>query len=247
MPRYKLTIEYDGTPFAGWQRQENSPSVQAAIEEAIFKLSGEQTQVFGAGRTDAGVHALGQVAHLDLVKEFTPFRLMEGLNFHLKSHPIAVLDSQIVDDDFHARFSAVGRSYLYIIINRRAPLTLDDHRAWQVAQELDAEAMNEAAKILVGQHDFTSFRASECQAKSPVKTLSHLEVSRQGDQVHISAQAPSFLHHQMRNITGTLYQVGIGRWHPQKVAEILAAKDRGQAGQTAPSDGLYLTGVFYPG
>jgi tRNA pseudouridine38-40 synthase len=245
MPRYKLTLEYDGTPFVGWQRQSEGLSVQAAIEEAVFKFCGERITVVAAGRTDAGVHALAQVAHLDLAKDAEPFRLMQAVNFHLKPNPVALLDCAVAPPDFHARFSAIERRYRYRIANRRAPLTLDRGRAWRITHPLDAGAMHAAAQVLVGHHDFTSFRATDCQADSPVKTLDQLTVARFGEEIEVTARARSFLHHQVRNIVGTLKLVGDGKWTERDVARALAARARAAAGETAPSDGLYLVGVKY--
>jgi len=243
--RWKLTIEYDGGGLVGWQRQDNGPSVQAALETAIHRFCGETATVHGAGRTDAGVHALGQVAHADIHKETDADTVRDALNAHLRPDPIAVLNAEAVDDEFHARFSATGRAYLYRIANRRPPLTLEAGRAWHVTPPLDADAMHHAAQALIGRHDFTSFRASLCQANSPVKTLSALDVSRDGDMVLIRARARSFLHHQVRNIAGTLMLVGIGKWGRADVEAALAARDRAAAGQTAPAHGLYLSEVFY--
>lgn len=245
MTRFKLTLEYDGGGFVGWQRQENGPSVQQAVEEAVRAFCGETVTVHGAGRTDAGVHALGQVAHLDIAKRVTADTVRDALNFHLKPAPIAVLRAEAVGEDFHARFSATGRAYLYRIVNRRAPLTVDRGRAWQVLPPLDAEAMQAAAELLIGRHDFTSFRAALCQAKSPVKTLDRLDVTRTGEEVRIAAHARSFLHHQVRNMVGSLKLVGEGKWAPARVAAALAARDRAAAGPTAPAEGLYLTEVRY--
>lgn len=245
MPRYKLTLEYDGTPFVGWQRQENGASVQAALQEAARRLCGAAVEVVGAGRTDAGVHATGQVAHLDLPRAFAPDKVRDGLNYYLKPCPVAVLGAEAVGEDFHARFSATGRAYLYRIVSRRAPLVLERNRAWWVPRALDAAAMAEAAGHLVGRHDFSTFRASECQAASPVKTLDRLEVGRDGDEIRIAAAARSFLHHQVRNIVGTLRLVGEGKWRPDDVAAARDARDRKAGGPTAPARGLYLTGVRY--
>jgi len=245
MTRFKLVIEYDGGPFVGWQRQENGPSVQQALEEAVFAFSGERVTSFGAGRTDAGVHALGQVAHFDLARDTTADTVRDAVNFHLKPQPIAVLLAEPVAADFHARFSAKARSYLYRIANRRAPLALDRGRAWPVQQPLDAAAMQVAAERLVGHHDFTSFRSSICQAASPEKTLDRLEVTRAGEEIHIRARARSFLHHQVRNMVGTLKLVGDGKWSAADVSRALAARDRAKAGPTAPAEGLYLTAVDY--
>lgn len=245
MTRFKLTLEYDGGGFVGWQRQENGPSVQQAVEEAVRAFCGEAVTVHAAGRTDAGVHALGQVVHLDIARETSADTVRDALNFHLKPAPIAVLRAEAVGPDFHARFSATARAYLYRIVNRRAPLALDRGRAWHVLQPLDAEAMQAAAQVLVGRHDFTSFRAVLCQAKSPVKTLDALEVTRDGAELRIAARARSFLHHQVRNIVGTLKLVGEGKWTRDDVARALAARDRAAAGPTAPAEGLYLTEVRY--
>lgn len=245
MPRYRLTLEYDGAPFVGWQRQDNGASVQSALEDAIEKLSGERVTVTGAGRTDAGVHALGQVAHFDLVKEFEPGKVRDALNYYLRPDPVVVLDSEAVDGEFHARFSATARHYLFRILNRRSPPALDVGKVWHVSPKLDADAMHAAAQALVGQHDFTTFRAAECQAQSPVKTLDRLDVSRRADEIHIEASARSFLHHQIRSFTGTLKLVGEGKWTPRDVADALAAKDRARCGPVSPPDGLYLVRVDY--
>lgn len=247
MPRYRLTIEYDGGPYVGWQRQDTGPSVQQHLEEAILRLSGETVRVFGAGRTDSGVHARGQVVHVDMDKEWDPFRFGEALNYHLKPEPIAVLDCVEAGPDFHARFSATARSYRYLIINRRAPLAIDRGHALEIQRDLDADAMHVAAQHLVGHHDFTSFRASICQAKSPVKTLTSLNVTRDGDHVMIDTEAPSFLHHQVRNIVGTLILVGQGKWSEADVVAALEARSRAAGGPTAPPDGLYLMSVSYEG
>ena len=245
MTRWKLTLEYDGAPFAGWQRQENGPSVQAAVEQAIAKLTGETVTVTAAGRTDAGVHAFGQVAHADIEKPFATDKMRDALNAHLRPHPVAVLVAEQVNEDFHARFSATARHYLYRIVNRRSPLTHDAGKAWLVQVELDAAAMDEAAQRLVGQHDFTTFRAAECQAKSPVKTLDLLNVARLGEEIRIEASARSFLHHQVRSMVGTLRLVGAGKWSANDVAAALAARDRAACGPVAPPDGLYLVRVDY--
>jgi tRNA pseudouridine38-40 synthase len=245
MPRYRLTLEYDGGPFRGWQRQSDGGSVQQALEDAVRGFCGEDVQVVAAGRTDAGVHARGQVAHLDLARSVTPETLRNALNHHLRPRPIAVLAAAVAPDDFHARFSAKARHYLYRIANRRAPLALDAGRAWQVPIPLDAEVMHEAAQHLIGRHDFTSFRSALCQAKSPVKTLDRLTIRRLGDRLEITALARSFLHHQVRNMVGTLKLVGEGRFPVSHVAAVLAARDRAAAGPTAPACGLYLMRVDY--
>ncbi|MFO0295846.1 MAG: tRNA pseudouridine(38-40) synthase TruA [Rhodospirillales bacterium] len=245
MPRYRLTLEYDGGPFVGWQRQTSGPSVQAALEAALAKFAGEAPEVVAAGRTDAGVHALGQVVHFDLARVWDPRRICDALNYHLRPDPVVALAAAETQDDFHARLSAVKRSYLYRILNRRAPPALDAGRVWPVEKALDAEAMHDAAQLLVGHHDFTSFRASICQARSPVKTLDLLAVRRAGEEIHVDAVARSFLHHQVRNIVGTLVQVGLGRWTRHDVAAALAARDRRAAGPTAPPGGLYLVAVAY--
>ncbi len=242
-----MTVEYDGGPFAGWQRQTNGPSVQQAVEEAVLGFCGETVRVRCAGRTDAGVHAYGQVAHVDLAAERPPDTIRDAVNFHLKPWPVALLAVQRVADDFDARLSAIRRHYLYRILNRRAPAVLDRGRVWHVARPLDAEAMHAAAQVLTGRHDFTSFRAAECQAASPVRTLERLDVARQGDEIRVIAAARSFLHHQVRNLVGTLHRVGQGKWTEADVARILAARDRSAAGPTAPPQGLYLAGVDYPG
>jgi tRNA pseudouridine38-40 synthase len=245
MARWKLTIEYDGRPFSGWQRQENGPSVQASVEQAIRKLTGETVTIAAAGRTDAGVHAFGQVAHADIAKDFAPDKMRDALNAHLRPHPVAVLQAEPVADDFHARFDATKRHYLYRIVNRRSPLALDAGRAWQVQTPLDAEAMHAGAQRLVGHHDFTTFRAAECQAKSPVKTLDLLRVSRHGEEISIEASARSFLHHQVRSMVGSLKLVGQGKWTPNDMGLALAARDRSECGPVAPPDGLYLVRVDY--
>lgn len=246
MTRFRFTVEYDGRPFVGWQRQDNGSSVQQALEDAVFGFCGERAVVQGAGRTDAGVHALGQVAHVDIDKPAVADTVRDAVNFHLRPWPVAVLRVQAVDRQFHARFDATARRYRYRIVNRRAPLALDAGRAWPVNVPLDAGKMHEAAQRLVGQHDFSSFRAAMCQAKSPVKTLSSLTVSRHGEAIEIDVEARSFLHNQVRIMVGTLKQVGEGRWSADDVSEALEAKDRAAAGATAPPDGLYLVGVDYP-
>lgn len=245
MTRYKLTLEYDGGPFIGWQRQDNGMSVQQALEDAVTGFCGETVTVNGAGRTDSGVHALGQVAHIDIVRDTEPERLRDALNFHLKPHPVAVLRAEAVGGDFHARFSATARAYRYRVLNRRPPPVIARGRVWWVAHALDAQAMHDAAKVLLGRHDFTTFRASLCQAPSPVKTLDRLEVMRHGEEIVIEARARSFLHHQVRNIVGTLKLVGEAKWTADDVRRALEARDRAAGGPTAPPDGLYLTDVFY--
>jgi tRNA pseudouridine38-40 synthase len=244
--RFALTLEFDGGPFMGLQRQAHGPSVQQAIEEAVFAITGEEVTMHAAGRTDAGVHALAMRVHLDIAKKIAPFRLMEALNARLRPAPIAVLACEAVPDDWHARFSCIGRSYLYRIVNRRAPLTLERGRAWQVRQKLDAEAMHRAARALVGRHDFTTFRSVQCQARSPVKTLDRLDVRREGQLVLIEAEARSFLHHQVRSMVGCLVLVGLGRWGGNRVAEALAARDRQALGLNAPAAGLYFVRADYP-
>lgn len=245
MPRYKCTIEYDGTGFCGWQAQEGLPSVQAVIEKAIFLFCGETTKLCTAGRTDAGVHAAGQVAHFDLKSTHDSFKIISAANHHIKPNLVSLLDVTEVAEDFHARFDATKRYYMYRIINRRSPLTIDTNRAWQVPVPLNEKLMQKAANFLIGKHDFTSFRDSECQAKSPVKTLDEIKIERNGEEIKIYISAKSFLHHMVRNITGTLKMVGAGKWQPEYIAEILAAKNRSAAGPTAPACGLYLTKVEY--
>ena len=245
MPRFKLTLEYDGAPFVGWQRQQNGVSVQEALEGAIVAMTGERAVAHGAGRTDAGVHATGQVAHVDLSRDWPPFRLSEGLNAHLVPNPVVVLRAEKVADDFDARRSAMARAYAYRIINRRAPLTFDRGRAWAVKPKLDTDAMQEAARALLGRHDFTTFRDSQCQAKSPVRTLDRLDVRREGDAVIFDLGARSFLHRQVRSMVGSLVDVGTGRWSRADLKAALEAADRGRCGQVAPACGLYLARVDY--
>jgi tRNA pseudouridine38-40 synthase len=245
MPRYKIIVEYDGAPFAGWQYQDNSPSVQRTIMTAIEAFCGEKVMVQGAGRTDAGVHALGQVAHFDLASERPTDTIRDALNAHLRPHPVAILSAEIAAGDFDARRSAVRRHYLYRIANRRPDLAIDRGRAWRVSRGLDADAMHAAAQRLVGKHDFTTFRSTECQAKSPKKTLDRLDVSRAGDEIHISAVARSFLHNQVRSMVGSLVLVGDGKWSANDLAAALAARDRSACGPVAPPDGLYLVRVDY--
>ena len=250
MPRYALKIEYDGGPFAGWQRQAEHPSVQGAVEAALAKLEADVPSIAAAGRTDAGVHAWGQVAHCDMGREWDPFRLSEALNYHLKPLPVAVVAAAEVPEDWHARFSAAGRRYLYRIVTRRAPLTHDRGLAWRVAHGLDAAAMHEAAQGLIGQHDFTTFRSVQCQAESPVKTLDRLDVSAHpypgGAEIRFEVAARSFLHNQVRSFVGTLERVGAGRWSAADVARALEAADRAACGPVAPPDGLALAAVVYP-
>jgi tRNA pseudouridine38-40 synthase len=245
MPRYKLIIEFDGGPYQGWQRLGAAPSVQGALEDAVEKLCGVRADVVGAGRTDSGVHALAQVAHVDLPKRYDVSAVRDALNAHLRPHPIAVIDAEDADPGFHARFDAIKRRYWYRIINRRADLALDRGKAWRVVRPLDAEAMDAAAQALAGDHDFTTFRDSACQAKSPQKTLDEIHVVRAGDEVHIHVEARSFLHRQVRSMTGTLVEVGLGKQPIGWVARALAAKDRAACGPVAPADGLYLVRVTY--
>ncbi|MFA7603079.1 MAG: tRNA pseudouridine(38-40) synthase TruA [Novosphingobium sp.] len=247
MTRFALTLEFDGGPFMGLQRQAHGPSVQQAVEEAAKAVTGETVTMHAAGRTDAGVHALAMRAHVDIAKDIAPFRLQEALNARLRPAPIAVLACEAVPDDWHARFSCVGRSYLYRIVNRRAPLTLERGRAWLVHAPLDAAAMHRAAQALVGRHDFTTFRSAHCQAASPIKTLDRLDVRRDGEQVVIETGARSFLHHQVRSMVGCLALVGLGRWPEARIAEALAARDRQALGLNAPADGLYFMRADYPG
>ena len=246
MTRFALTLEYDGGPFVGLQRQAHGASVQQAVEDAAFAVTGERVTMHSAGRTDAGVHALAMRSHIDLDKQITPFRLMEALNAKLRPNPIAVIACEHAADDWHARFSCVGRRYRYRIVNRRAPLTLDRGRAWHVTRPLDGDAMHRAAQALVGQHDFTTFRSVHCQAKDPVKTLDRLDVRREGELVLIEAAARSFLHHQVRSMVGTLALVGLGQWEERRVAEALAARDRQALGLNAPPEGLYFVRACYP-
>jgi tRNA pseudouridine38-40 synthase len=246
MPRFKLTLEYDGAPFVGWQRQENGLSVQEAVEGALFAMTGECATAHGAGRTDAGVHALGQVAHVDLQREWDPFRLGEGLNALLQPHAVAILGAERASADFDARRSASARHYLYRIVNRRAPLALAFGRAWRIKPPLDAEAMREAAQALIGRHDFSTFRDAQCQAKSPIRTLDRLDVRREGDEILFEASALSFLHRQVRSMVGSLIDVGLGRWSAGDLKAALEAADRSRCGQVAPACGLYLARVDYP-
>ena len=245
MPRYRLTIEYDGAPFAGWQIQADRLTVQGVLTDAVAALSDERVRIQGAGRTDAGVHALAQVAHLDLTRDWQPDTVRDALNAHLRPHPVAVLAAERVADNFNARTSARKRHYRYEIVNRRADLAVERGRAWRVPRPLDAAGMHAAAQRLVGKHDFTTFRASECQAKSPVKTLDQLDVQREGERVFIYASARSFLHNQVRSMVGSLVMVGEGRWSADDLARVLEARDRTACGQVAPPHGLYLVRVEY--
>lgn len=248
MTRWKLTIEYDGRSYAGWQLQDDVPSVQGAIEDAIFKFCGQNIRIYVAGRTDAGVHARGQVAHFDLdygTRPLSGFDLAKAINAHLKPQPVAVLKAEEVDPEFHARFSAQNKFYLYRLINRSAPLAIDQGFAWHMFYDLDVDAMHDAAQGLLGLHDFTTFRDSECQAKSPVKTLGRLDVIRSGEEIRFEVEGRSFLHHQVRNMVGTLMLVGRGKWNKGDLMAALAAKDRTKGGMTAPSDGLYLMRIDY--
>ena len=247
MTRFRLTIEYDGGPFMGWQRQSHGPSVQQAVEEAAEAITGEAAVLHSAGRTDAGVHALAMAAHVDIERPIAPFRLAEGLNARLRPLPVAILAAEPVPDDWHARFSCIGRRYLYRIVNRRAPLALEAGRAWQVAVPLDSEAMHQAAQRLVGRHDFTTFRSAHCQSERPVKTLDRLDVRRHGDEILVEAAARSFLHHQVRSMVGCLQLVGRGRWSASDLEAALEARDRAALGLNAPPHGLYFVEAIYPG
>ncbi len=246
MTRFAFTIEFDGSPYMGWQRQSHGPSVQQAIEQAIALVCGENCAVHAAGRTDAGVHAFAMRAHADIAKTIEPFRLMEALNAVMRPAPIAILDCEIVADDWHARFTCIGRAYEYRIANRRAPLALEAGKAWRIPQPLDSDAMHDAAQLLVGLHDFTTFRSVHCQSESPIKTLDRLDVRREGDHVIVKAAARSFLHHQVRSMVGCLAHVGMGRWTAQDLANALAAKDRAALAFNAPPDGLYFVRAVYP-
>ena len=246
MTRWRLTIEYDGGPFMGWQRQDHGPSVQQALEEAFERMTGERTNFTAAGRTDAGVHALAMSAHVEVAKALTPHRMREGLNALVRPQPISVLDVAEVADDWHARFTCTGRRYLYRILNRRAPPALDAGKVWHIAVPLDVEAMQAGAAMLVGQHDFTTFRSVHCQSESPVKTLDRLEVRREGQEIRITAAARSFLHHQVRSMVGCLALVGRGQWSPQDMRQALEAKDRAALGLNAPPHGLYFVEAVYP-
>jgi tRNA pseudouridine38-40 synthase len=247
MTRFALTLEFDGAPFFGLQRQGHGPSVQQAVEEAAERIVGHPVTLHSAGRTDAGVHALAMRCHFDSDKTIAPFRLSEALNAHLRPDPIAVTRCEVVGDEWHARFSCVGRAYEYRVLNRRAPPTLEAGRVWHVPQDLDTDAMHRAAQALVGKHDFTTFRSVQCQAASPVKTLDQLNVRREGEHVLVEAAARSFLHHQVRSMVGCLALVGMGRWRDEQLAEVLAARDRQKLGFNAPPDGLYFVKAIYPG
>ena len=249
MPRYALKIEYDGAPFSGWQRQKEHPSVQQAIEEALGRLQPRAPLIAAAGRTDAGVHATAQVAHADMERDWAPFRLMEAVNFHLKPLPVAVVAAACTRDDWHARFSAIERRYLFRLLNRRAPAALSAGKVWHVRHPLELGAMQEAARHLLGRHDFTTFRASECQAESPVRTLERLDIAQVetplGPELHFHVAARSFLHSQVRSFVGTLERVGAGAWRPEDVRRALEARDRAACGPVSPPGGLYLAGVGY--
>ena len=245
MPRYKLTIEYDGTPFIGWQLQGSGVSVQGVLTDAVEAFTGERVVVAGAGRTDTGVHALGQVAHIDLSKDWVVDNVRDAMNFHLRPRLVSVLAAEQVAGDFDARFSAIQRHYLYRIVNRRADLTLEHTRAWRAPRPLDTDKMHAAAQRLIGKHDFTTFRSTECQAKSPLKTLDRLDVVREGNEVRVTASARSFLQHQVRSMVGSLVHVGEGKWSADDLAAALAARDRTACGQVAPPHGLYLVRVDY--
>jgi tRNA pseudouridine38-40 synthase len=245
LTRFRLTVEYDGRPFMGWQRQAHGPSVQQAIEDAVHAVTGETITLHAAGRTDAGVHGLGMVAHLDVEKPFTPFRLMEALNAKLRPHPVAILECAIAADDFHARFSCLARHYEYRIANRRAPLTIENGLAWRLSHTLDAAAMHNAAQVLVGHHDFTTFRSVHCQSASPLKTLDRLDVIRDRDRIIIHASARSFLHHQVRSMVGCLSLVGQDKWSAADLKTALDAQDRAALGLNAPPDGLYFVRADY--
>ena len=246
MPRFAFTVEFDGRPFMGWQRQAHGPSVQQTIEDAIAAVTGEAAVIHAAGRTDAGVHGLAMRAHADIAKDIAPFRLMEAINARMRPAPVAILACETVADDWHARFSCTGRSYVYRIANRRAPLTFDAGLVWRVVQPLDTDAMQAAAQHLVGSHDFTTFRSAHCQAHSPLKTLDRLDVERQGDRIAIHAAARSFLHHQVRSMVGCLAMVGMGRWTANDLRDALEARDRAELGLNAPPDGLYFVRATYP-
>ena len=246
MTRWRLTIEFDGGPFMGWQRQDHGPSVQQTLEEALERMTGERATFTAAGRTDAGVHALAMPVHVDVTKSLTPHRLREGLNALVRPQPVSVLDVEEVADDWHARFSCLGRSYVYRILNRRAPPALDRGRVWHIPVLLDVEAMQRGAALMVGKHDFTTFRSVQCQSDSPVKTLDRLDVRRVGDEIHVEAAARSFLHHQVRSMVGCLALVGRGQWSASDIGKALEARDRAALGLNAPPHGLYFAGATYP-
>lgn len=250
MPRFALKIEYDGEPFCGWQRQVDLPTVQGCLEDALRNLEPDVQLVQGAGRTDAGVHALGQVAHVDLVQEWSTERLLGAINYHIRPHPISVLEIAAVPDDFHARFSAVERSYEFRVLSRRPPLTFDHGKFWKLGYPLDLKSMQHAATYLIGKHDFTTFRSTMCQAKSPIKTLDEITIEERpyphGTEYHFFIRARSFLHNQVRSLVGTLERVGAGNWPPERVKTALEAADRSACGPVAPSEGLYLAAVKYP-
>ena len=243
MTRYKINLEYDGTDLIGWQTNQDGPSVQSLVEEAIFKFCGENVEVYSAGRTDAGVHAISMVAHFDLMRDQDEQTVMRAMNFYLVNKPVAVLSCEKVSDDFHARFSCVARHYKYVVINRSAPVVLDKNRVWWVPQKLDVDAMKTAAQKLIGKHDFTSFRAAQCQAKSPIKTLDSVSITQDGEEITFEFSARSFLHHQVRNMVGTLVEIGMGK--PYDIDKIFDAKDRSAAGITAPASGLYFVAADY--
>lgn len=245
MPRYRLTIEYDGRPFCGWQMQAHDLSVQQVLEEAIARFSGESVVTQAAGRTDAGVHALGQVVHFDLERDWDPFKIREALNYHTKPHPVAIVTAERVGEEFEARFSAIARHYEYRILNRRARAALDDGKVWHVPVVLDADAMHAAAQLILGKHDFSTFRAAECQAKSPERTLDIFDVRREAEMIVVTAKARSFLHSQVRSMVGSLKLVGEGKWSARDFRAALDARDRARCGPLAPPDGLYLTRVDY--
>lgn len=246
MTRFRLTVEFDGSPFMGWQRQAHGPTVQSAIEAAVLGITGETVTLHAAGRTDAGVHALAMEAHVDIARPITAFRLADGLNAKLRPAPVSILKAQVVADDWHARFSCIGRRYVYRILNRRAPPALDAGRVWRIPVPLDADAMHEAAQILVGRHDFTTFRSAHCQSESPVKTLDRLDVVRNGDRIEIHAAARSFLHHQVRSMVGCVQLVGRGKWSANDLRRALEARDRTELGFNAPPDGLFFVEALYP-
>lgn len=243
MTRYKINLEYDGTDLIGWQTNQDGPSVQSLVEDAIFKFCGENVEVYSAGRTDAGVHAISMVAHFDLMRDQDEQTVMRAMNFYLVNKPVSVLSCEKVSDDFHARFSCVARHYKYVVINRSAPVVLDKNRVWWVPQKLDVDAMKSAAKKLIGKHDFTSFRAAQCQAKSPIKTLDSVSITQNGKEIIFEFSARSFLHHQVRNMVGTLVEIGMGK--PYDIDKIFDAKDRSAAGITAPASGLYFVAADY--